>query len=164
MITVTILIGLLVSACAGQRRADAQAAIQARVAECRALYPPDTHYLDRARCEAPVRLEAMQSVGTYGDLIDSYLANRSQIAAEIDAGRLTKEQANVKISEVSMRLDQIASERNERRAMAAAAILSSMPRPYQAPAYQVPFYPITFPTPVTTNCMRIGLMVNCSSN
>jgi hypothetical protein len=103
----------------------------------------------------------MQTMGTYADLVDSYLANRAMIAGEIDAGHLTKEQANVKLSDVALQLNQVADERNQRRASAAAAILSSMPQlsPYQVPAYQM-----NVPSTVTTNCMRIGNIVNCTSN
>src|SRR6185503_61491 len=49
--------------CAEQRRAEAQAELQKQIAHCRDTLPGDTHYLDRANCDAPIRRAAMLSTG-----------------------------------------------------------------------------------------------------
>jgi hypothetical protein len=104
----------------------------------------------------------MQYTGTRGGLAELYLASRSMLAAEIDAGRITKEQANVKMGDVSVSLNQVAAERSRANAISAAAILSAMPR---SQPYQVPFYPMVAPSSpvIPTNCMQTGSMVNCRS-
>lgn len=164
---IALLVPLLAAGCAAQRQQEAREAIQARVAQCAALYPPGSHYLDRTKCEEPVRRTSMRVLGIYADLQDAWLANRAQIAAEMDAGHLTKEQANVRMSEVAMRLNQVKGERDqaasERRAMLAAAILSSRPEPYQPSAYQMQFSPPYQPAVrLQTTCNRIGSTTFCN--
>jgi hypothetical protein len=152
-----LLLLISLGGCAEQRRAEAQAAIQKQVADCRIQYPGDTHYLDRTNCEAPVRRAAMSSTGVASDFVDLYLADRAQLAAQIDSGRMTKEEANAAMARASVEINQMAGERNRQNALAAAAILSAMPQP---PLYQLPMPPQTH----TTNCMRMGSMINCTTN
>ena len=83
------------------------------------------------------------------------------IAAKIDAGQMTREQANVEMAATAVEIGKTIADRNNSQALAAAAILSAMPRaqPYQA---SLP-YMIPNRSPLVTNCMRMGLMVNCTT-
>ena len=149
------------SGCAAQRQEEATLAVANSVVTCKASYPPNTHYLDRANCEAPFRRRAMQVENVPADLAELFLAKHAAIAARIDAGQITREQANVEIGAASVELNQIFQERNRSNALAAAAILSSMPRQqtYQVQPYVMPTRPM-----INTNCMVMGSMVNCTSN
>jgi hypothetical protein len=153
-----VALALSLVACAGQRQREAKEAIQRAVADCKAPYAPNTHYLDRTNCEAPIRRWAMQHTNVPSDMADLYLAKRAAIAARLDSGQITKEQANVEITQAAVEMNQVIAERNRANALTTAAVLSAMPQPqpYQPTPYVMPH-------PVTTNCMRTGTMVNCTS-
>ena len=140
-LTLVIIGATLITGCAAQRQEEARAAIGKAVKECRAPYPPKTHYLDRSSCEAPIRRWAMQKTGSPPDMVKLYIAKRAMIAAKIDAGQITREQANVEMAASAVEIGQTISDRNNSQALAAAAILSVMPRaqPYQASQpYMIP--------------------------
>ena len=148
------------SGCAAQRREEATLAVANSAETCKASYTPNTHYLDRTNCEAPFRRRAMQVNNVPPDLAELFLAKRAAIAARIDAGQITREQANVEVSTASVEINQIVQERNRSNTLAAAAIFSSMPRQQ---TYQVQPYVMQNKSTINTNCTTMGNMVNCTS-
>lgn len=128
---------LALSGCAQQRFAEATAAIDKQAASCKAQYPGTTHYVDRMNCIAPTVRTSYASVGTDSDLVEIYLADWAQMAAQVDAGRMTKEEANAALVRTKAGINQVQAERKQQQTMTALAILSAMPRPQYQP---VPFY------------------------
>lgn len=161
ILSATAAVALSLAGCAAQRQEEARVAVSKAVEECRAPYPPNTHFLDRANCEAPTRRWAAQKTGVAPDMVDLFLAKRAMISSRVDSGQITREQGNVEIASMNVEINQMIAQRNQANAMAMAAILAAMPQPqvYQAPQP----YAMPVRAPVTTNCMRMGLSVNCTS-
>jgi hypothetical protein len=154
---IVVLVG--VNGCAEQRRAEAIAEIQRQREICAAQFAGDGHAVARENCVGPVRREAMVSTGFPPDLTDLLIADRLNIAAKIDSGRITKEQANVEIAQIGVEINEMAASRRRQNALAAAAILSAMPQ--QAPI-QTQFYPIQQPPSRSFSCYTYGNMTSCN--
>jgi hypothetical protein len=133
------LIAAILSGCAQQQQqrdiADAEAVFSAQALECRVQYPDENgvrHGVDRENCTASARRAVFDAKRLPADLTSVLMANRAEIAAEYDAGQLTLQQANLKLSTVTTQLEQARQDRQRANAMAAAAILGAMPI-YQQP-------------------------------
>jgi len=150
-IATTATLGVLALAgCAQQYVADANAALTQRVAECKALYPPESKdYLQREHCDEAARRAVFAAKGGPGDLVEVYMATRADLAAKIDRGEITKEEANLRLAQTSRELaDTQLARRN--------AALAAMP-PSFTPVQPAPR------TPLQTTCTRFGDTVNCNS-
>lgn len=142
----TATLGVLsLAGCAQQRIAEANAALTQRIAECKALYPSEgKDYLQKARCDEPARRAVFVAKGAPGDLVEVYIATRSDLAAKADRGEITREEANLRMAQTARELSD--SELSRRNAARAA----------------MPPEPVQF-APRQTNCTRFGNTVNCNS-
>lgn len=142
-------IGLALAGCAQQRVAEASKVLTARIAECKAQYPGDKDHLARVDCLLPARRAALAASGVSTDLAELYLANNAQLAAQIDRGEITLEEARVKDAQNSRDMtDATLSRRN--------AALAAMPPPVPAPVQFAP-------QQTQTTCTRFGNTVNCNT-
>lgn len=109
-------------------RAEAQAALQHRIALCRVRYPEGSHFLDKAQCDGATRREALLASGTPADLVEAYLATRADVASRLDHGEITREQAEHAIAKAGAEVNEQLSARRR----ASAAVVTPAPgRPRQ---------------------------------
>jgi hypothetical protein len=117
---------------AAQSAAEAQAALQRRIAVCRSRYPAGSpHFLDKARCDEAARRAALLASGTPADLADAYLATRTEVAGRLDRGEITRERAERELAAA-------AAETNERAAAQARRRHGATPDPGIIPGAAAP--------------------------
>lgn len=132
-----------------QRIAEAQAALKQRSAECQALYPlKGKSFLQRSNCEEPARRNIAAANQKPADLVDVYMATRAGVAAKLDRGEITEEEATLRLAQTVRELTETEQSRHNAALTAAAPF---MPRP-----------PVQF-APQQTSCTRFGNTVNCNS-
>lgn len=142
-----VLGGLTLTSCARQHLAEAQKVFSQRDAECSAQNSGDKSYLARAHCLEPAWRAVFAARGTPSDLGDVYLATRSDLAAKLDRGEITLEEAKLHDAQTKRELvETVLARRN--------AALAAMPPPAPAPV-QI--------APQQTTCTRFGNTVNCNS-
>lgn len=110
---------LWLAACAQDRQQERMAELRRQVEtekqDCDNLYPREVagprHYSQRARCLNEVEAHFMRPFEPFPDLSDQRLAARKALAADLDAGRLTEAEANVRLAQKHA---QIAAEERRR--------------------------------------------------
>ena len=103
----TLLAALWLAACAQDRQqehmAELRRQVRAEKQDCDNLYPRDVagpqHYSQRVRCLNEVEARFMRPLDPFPDLTDRRLAARKALAADLDAGRLTEAEANVRLAQ-----------------------------------------------------------------
>jgi hypothetical protein len=118
---------LLLAACAQDHRQEHMAELRRQVEtakqDCDNLYPRDVagpqHYSQRVRCLNDVETQFVRPLDPFPDLTDRRLAARQALAADLDAGRLSEAEANVRFAQ---KRAQIAAE--ERRHTEATSSIS----------------------------------------
>jgi hypothetical protein len=115
----TLSAALWLAACAQDRQqehvAELRRQVEAEKQDCDNLYPRDVrgpqHYSQRVRCLNEVEARFMRPLDPFPDLADQRLAARKALAADLDAGRLTEAEANVRLAQ---KRAQIAAEERRR--------------------------------------------------
>jgi hypothetical protein len=121
----TLLVALWLAACAQDRQqehvAELRRQVEAEKQDCDNLYPRDVggpqHYSQRVRCLNEVEARFMRPLDPFPDLADQRLAARKALAADLDAGRLTEAEANVRLAQ---KRAQIAAEERRRTEVTSA--------------------------------------------
>jgi hypothetical protein len=121
----TLLAALWLAACAQDRQqehvAELRRQVEAEKQDCDNLYPRDVrgpqHYSQRVRCLNEVEARFMRPLDPFPDLADQRLAARKALAADLDAGRLTEAEANVRLAQ---KRAQIAAEERRRTEVTSA--------------------------------------------
>jgi hypothetical protein len=121
----TLLAALWLAACAQDRQqehmAELRRQVEAEKQDCDNLYPRDVggpqHYSQRVRCLNEVEARLMRPLDPFPDLADQRLAARKALAADLDAGRLTEAEANVRLAQ---KRAQIAAEERRRTEVTSA--------------------------------------------
>jgi len=133
-----------------QRIAEADAALNQRIAECEAQYPrgEGKNALQRFRCVEPAQRAAFVAGRAPGDLVDVLLATTADVAAKVDRGEMTREEGTLRIAQTKREL---ADTEQSRRNAALTATAPFMPRA-----------PVQF-APQQTSCTQFGNTVNCNS-
>jgi hypothetical protein len=116
---------LWLAACAQDRQqehvAELRRQVEAEKQDCDNLYPRDVggpqHYSQRVRCLNEVEARFMRPLDPFPDLADQRLAARKALAADLDAGRLTEAEANVRLAQ---KRAQIAAEERRRTEVTSA--------------------------------------------
>ena len=119
---------LSLGACAQDHRqehtAELRRQVEAQKQDCDNLYPRDVagpqHYSQRVRCLNEVEAQFVRPFDPFPDLTDQRLAARKALAADLDAGRLTEADANLRFAQ---KRAQIAAE--ERRRTEATSSISA---------------------------------------
>lgn len=142
-----VLIAMTLTGCAQQRVAEASKAFEQRAAECTSQHLGDKSHLARANCLEPAFRALFAARGSFGDLTDVYLSNRADLAAKLDRGEITLEEAKVRDAQLKRELTETGLARRN-------AALAALPPPPPLPV-QV--------APQQTTCTRFGNTVNCSS-
>ena len=144
---------LVVSGCAAQRQAEAEAAF----AQCRAAIPAQVgSYVARENCINAVS-ERYSSPGDGASAL--VRATRLSLAAKVDRGELSPEDAAAQLAAVAFQAQQQQAATNAARAAAAAQILSAT-RP--APPAPLGFYPVPANPGWSASCQTIGTQTYCS--
>jgi len=119
---------LALAACAQDRQHDRMAELRHQVEtekqDCDNLYPRNVagpeHYSQRVRCFNDVETRFMRPLEPFPDLADQRLAARKALAADLDAGRLTEAQANLRLAQKKVQI-----EAEERRRTQATSSISA---------------------------------------
>jgi hypothetical protein len=150
-----VLAGLVALAgCAAQR----QAQFNKDAAQCRAEIPAVVgNYVRRNQCI----IDSSDRAGFTGPSQGLLNATRMELAEKVDKGEMTDAEANAQYAQVRYQVEQSDAAQRTANAQAAAAILSSMPRPqpYVTPTYQMPV-----PQPWSATCTRMGVYTTCNGN
>jgi hypothetical protein len=107
-------------------RAEAQATLRRQIGVCRARYPAGSHFLDKARCDEAARREVILAAGTPPDLAETYLAARAEVAARLDRGEITREQADLALAKAGAETN---GQAQARRRAATPGVVASVLRP-----------------------------------
>src|SRR5262249_13464428 len=119
---------LWLAACAQDRQqermAELRRQVEAEKQDCGKLHPADLagpeHYSQRVRCLNEVEARFMRPIEPFPDLTDQRLAARKALAADLDAGRLTETDANVRLAQKKAQI-----EAEERRPTPATSSISA---------------------------------------
>jgi hypothetical protein len=119
---------LWLAACAQDRQQERMAELRHQVEtekqDCDNLYPRDVagpqHYSQRVRCLNEVEARFMRPFEPFPDLSEQRLAVRKALAADLDAGRLTEADANVRLAQKKAQI-----EAEERRRTQATSSISA---------------------------------------
>src|SRR5215471_14446903 len=95
---------LWLAACAQDRHQ-----VETEKQDCDNLYPRDVagpqHYSQRVRCLNDVETRFIRPFEPFPDLTDQRLAARKALAADLDAGRLTEVDANVRLAQKKAQIE-----------------------------------------------------------
>src|SRR5579875_1148161 len=158
-----ICIIFLLSGCAAMRVADAQKHLRIALVQCRSEFPIASkgNSVARSECFSSAEDRYLRPIYPYGDLLDLRQAYRLAIASQVDSGRLSLIDANLKFAEVNTEIASIAHQRQveglEAQAAHSAAmgnLLAGLAAMQQASRPTVP-YPSP-PRMINTNCIRAG--------
>ncbi len=146
---------LVPAACAQQRQADAEANFQREQARCFQAHTAEAgNYVARESCLAPARRAHDAASGVPSDLTEVMIANRAVIAAQIDRGELSLEEASARTAELNSNLtDRMLRRRRE-------ALAAMPPPPPYIPMQRAPT--ITPPQRFQTTCQQIGQFTYCN--
>jgi len=119
---------LWLAACAQDRQQERMAELRRQVEtekqDCDNLYPRDVagpqHYSQRVRCLNDVETRFIRPFEPFPDLTDQRLAARKALAADLDAGRLTEADANLRLAQKKAQI-----EAEERRRTQATSSISA---------------------------------------
>jgi len=119
---------LWLAACAQDRQQERMAELRRQAEtekqDCDNLYPRDVagpqHYTQRVRCLNEVETRFMRPFEPFPDLTDQRLAARKALAADLDAGRLTEPDANLRLARKNAQI-----EAEERRRTQATSSISA---------------------------------------
>jgi hypothetical protein len=85
-----------------ERMAELRRQVEAEKQDCDNLYPRDAggsqKYSHRARCLNDVETRLVRPFEPFPDLLDKRLAARKALAAELDAGRISEADANLRLA------------------------------------------------------------------
>lgn len=150
--TIAMATALLLAACAGQ---DTGPTLTQAQSQC--------GYNSRPFAEAwpCVRSTLAPYPGEYPDIRATFLAQGNVLLADMNAGKITEEQARAGLDVATAQARTAARRQDEAGAASNAFVLSQM-RPYQPPP--VPALTYTMPPPATlgTICQRIGNTLTCN--
>jgi hypothetical protein len=119
MLRYCVVAALALAGCANQALQKAQQAYATGIAACKAREPGETK-VAFADCVTNVENETLRPFTRYPDLLDLKQAKRKELGEEIDAGRLTKAQANAQLTEILTHIDNIEAQRSAVAASVAA--------------------------------------------
>jgi hypothetical protein len=150
----TLLAALWLAACAQDRQqehmAELRRQVEAEKQDCDNLYPRDVrgpqHYSQRVRCLNEVEARFMRPLDPFPDLADQRLAARKALAADLDAGRLTEAEANVRLAQKRAQIAAEERRRTEVTSAISAEATAALARQRVA---------------LGTTCEQIGTAVSC---
>jgi hypothetical protein len=125
---------LWLAACAQDRQQERMAELRRQVEaekhDCDNLYPRDVagpqHYSQRVRCFNEVEARFMRPFEPFPDLSEQRLAARKALAADLDAGRLTEAQANVRLAQKHAQIAAEERRRSERTSSISAEATAAL--------------------------------------
>jgi hypothetical protein len=133
-----------------ERMAELQRQVETEKQDCDRLYPRDVRgpqtFSHRARCLNDLETRLVRPFAPFPDLLDQRLAARKALAAELDAGRISEADANLRLA---ARTSAIAAE--ERRRTARTSSISAEATAVLAQQRQV----------LGTTCTEAGAGTSC---
>jgi hypothetical protein len=157
-----ILAAASLGGCAQQNLDAASATATQQQTNCRLQYPGDKQITARMNCSSAAVRNRLVAANLDSDLIDVYFANWAQLAAQVDAGRMSMSDAGVAFARSKAELNQMQTDRRQQRAMTALSILSAMPA-YQAPVSSFQSYrPYMMPTNAGVTCYGSSGFLHCN--
>jgi hypothetical protein len=166
-----LVIPLALNGCGVVRQAElakAKEHLSAQQADCRAQHP--NSQAERADCITAAENETLRPFeGNDADLLTLTQAKRRVLAAKVDRGEMTDDDAKLEYAQFMAAVKVEAQRRRNADSAAAAQQSAASAQMLGASALMLQASrpaPITVPTPaptVTTTCMPMGSFVNCRS-
>jgi hypothetical protein len=164
-----LIVPLMLGGCGLVRQAEmakAKEQLTAAMAECKAQNPNSLVLL--SDCYTAAEDTIWRPYVRYGDLQTLMQAQRKVLAAKVDHGELTKDEANLELAQVASAIRQQELERDNSAGMVAAQRSAASAQMLGASAA---FLQATRPQPVlaspapivNTSCNRVGTFTNCTS-
>lgn len=162
----TLVVVLLLGACASQIAAQRQKEASEAISSCSTTFPisQKRNAYDRSKCLVEAENRIYRSSYPYPDLFDLKHAYRLALARKIDSEEITSDAARLQLAEVNTKVQSIFESRRNARVYADSRASEAQAASTQALFSGLSLLQATSRPPViNTSCNRLGNFVNCQT-